>query len=156
MRLRIDGEAAHRVMRRRRHLHRQLGDVQHLILDELPIHPRQFLQDLVLRSMRDIEEHAAVGAAAALHDLGIDGERHPIARAQLHTLRVIALHEPLVITVVEAAALAADRLGDEGARHLFWHQHPGWMELHELHIHQAATGLERQVHALAIVLVAAR
>src|SRR2546423_15444473 len=101
-------------------------------------------------------EATCVGAAAPLHDLGIDGERLPIAPAQLHTLRVIALHKTPVITVVEAAALAADRLGYQGPGHLFGRQHPGWMELHEFHIHQTAAGVERQEHALAVVLVAAR
>ena len=34
--------------------------------------------------------------------------------------------------------------------------HPGRVELHELHVHEAAPGLEREVHAIAVVLVPAR
>src|ERR1700704_6950347 len=141
-------------MCRGRHLHRLLRDVEHLILDELPVHPRELLEDLILRSMRDVKEYPAVRAATALHDLRIDGEGHSIARAELHALRVVALHEALVVAVVEATALAADGLGNEGAGHLFGCQHPGGMKLHELHVHQSAARLEREQHALAVVLVA--
>src|SRR2546430_14981830 len=142
-------------MCRGRHLHRLLRDVEHLIFDELPVHPRELLEDLILRSMRDVKEYPAVGAATAFHDLRVDGERHSIPRAEFHALRVVALHEALVVAVEEATALAADGLGNQGAGHLFRRQHSGWMELYELHVHEPAAGLERQGHSLAVVLVAA-
>src|SRR6202022_4439323 len=103
----------------------------------------------------NVQEHATVGAAAALDDLGVDGQRDSIARAQLHARRVIARHEPLVVLVVEMAAFAADRLGHERAGDLFRHHHAGWMELNQFHVHQAAAGPEREEHALAIVFVTA-
>ena len=105
--------------------------------------------------MRDVQEHPAVRAAAALDDLGVNGERHAIPRAQLHADRVITRHEALVVLVVKMAALAADRLRDQRAGDLFGHDHPGWVELDELHVHQPAAGLEREEHSLAVVLVAA-
>src|SRR2546428_12703050 len=103
-------------MCRRRDFHRLLRDVEHLILDELAVHPGELLEDLVLRSMRDVKEDAAVGAAAALHDLRVDLGGRRIIKKKLHPFRVIALHEPLVTTVVEAAGLAAVSTGGQGTR----------------------------------------
>ena len=52
-------------------------------------------------------------------------------------------------------AVGALAAGDEGPGRLLGEDHPGGMELHELHVHEAAPGLERQAHAIAVVLVAA-
>ena len=63
MGLGVDHHPAHRVVGGWGHLHRLAGDVQHLQLQELPVHPRQPLQDVVFPDVADVQEHAAVGAA---------------------------------------------------------------------------------------------
>ena len=95
-------------------------------------------------------------AAASLGDLGVVRQRHAVARAELEPLRVVALHEALAERVVEPPALAAHRLGHQRARRLLGEDHPGRVELDELHVHQPAARVERQAHAVAVVLVAAR
>ena len=151
----VDDDAAHRVVRGGRHLHRLAGDVEHLVLDELAIHPRQPLEDRLLRNVRHVEEHAAVRAAAAFGDLRVVREGDPIARRQLESLGIVALHVALAAGVRQPATLAAHRLGDEGAGDLLRPQHPGRMELHELHVRDAAARLEGERHAFAVVLVPA-
>ena len=94
--------------------------------------------------------------AAALGDLGVVRQRHAVARAELQALRVVALHEPLAERVVEAAAFAAHRLGDQRARRLLGGDHAGRVELDELHVHEPAARVEREAHAVAVVLVATR
>jgi hypothetical protein len=106
--------------------------------------------------MRDVEEDPAVRAAPALDDLGVARERHPVARAELEALRVVALHVPLAERVVEAPAFAPHGFGDERPGRLLGHDDPGRVELHELHVHQPAARIERQSHAVAVVLVATR
>ena len=54
------------------------------------------------------------------------------------------------------AALAAHRLGHERAGGLLGRDHAGRVELHELHVHHAATRPQRERHRLAEVLVAPR
>ena len=89
LRVAIHADAAHDVMRRRADFHRFLGDVDVGQLLELMIHARQLLLDVLRRvrnfflDPRDVEEHAAVRAAAARLDFAIDAAGHVVAREQL-------------------------------------------------------------------------
>jgi hypothetical protein len=114
MGLRVDHHPAHRVVGGGGDLHGLLGDVQQLVVQELPVHAGQLLQDGVLAEVGDVQEHPAVGAATSLGDLGVVGQRHPVAGRQLHPLGVVAGHEPLPEGVGEVAALTPDGLGDQG------------------------------------------
>src|SRR5262245_54092193 len=85
----VDANSAHHVVRRRSHLHWSLGDVDVRQLHELMVHARELLLDH-LRGVgdlsldpRNVEEHAAVGAAAALADLSDDAASNMISREQL-------------------------------------------------------------------------
>ena len=156
VRLGVDEHSAHRVMRRRRDLHGRRRDVEHREVDELPVHPGKALQDRVAVEMRDVEQHAAVRRSSALGDLQVVGKGDTVARRELHALRVVALHEALAGGVPQDPALAANCLGHEDARGLLGRDHPGRMELDELHVAQAAPGLRRQPHRVAGVLVAPR
>ena len=70
-------------------LHRLARDVDVRELFELVIHARQFAFDVLggarelFLDPRDVEEHAAVRAAAALLDLAHDAAGHVIPRQQL-------------------------------------------------------------------------
>ncbi len=114
------------------------------------------LEDELAREVRDVEQHAAVGGAAALEDLRVVRQRDPVAGGELAALGVVALHEALPVRVAQDAALAAHGLGHEGARGVLRRDHAGRVELHELHVLELAAGLQREAHALAEVLVAAR
>src|SRR5262249_6999615 len=109
----------------------------------------------------DVEEHAAVRAAAALAHLAPNAARDVVARQELGRasralvalgvapallfvvggLAAIVLgdvreHEALLLVVEQDAALAAHALGDEDALHAGRPDHPGGMELDELHVDQ--------------------
>jgi hypothetical protein len=55
--------------------------------------------------------------------------------------------------VLEVAAFAADGFGDQRPGGLFGRHHPGRVELNQLHVLQPAAGSQRQVHAVAGVLI---
>ena len=112
------------------------------------------VEDHVAVEVRDVEEHAAVLGSAALRDLGVVGQRDAVARRELEPLRVVALHEALAGGVAQDPALAAHRLGHERPRGLLRIDHPGGVELDELHVAQAAACLGREPHRIAGVLVA--
>ena len=109
----------------------------------------------------DVEVHAAVRAAAALADLAHDAAGDVIAREQfrrppraLVTLGVapafllvvgglglveignVLEEKPPAFLVEQHATFAAHRLGDQDALHAGRPDHPGRVELHELHVHQ--------------------
>ena len=78
----------------------------------------QALHDLVGAQVAHVEHHVALHAlakAAALLDLSLDGACDEVARAELHLLGCVALHEALALVVDEVAALAAAGLGQERA-----------------------------------------
>ena len=104
----------------------------------------------------DVEQHAAVLGSAALGDLGVVGQGDAVARGELEPLRVVALHEALARGVAQDAALAAHGLGDQRPCRLLREDHPGRVELDELHVAQPAAGLGGQAHRVAGVLVTAR
>ena len=116
-------------------------------------------------------------AAAALPDLADDASGHVVAREQLGrparalvALRVaepflfavgglaaivfrdVVEEEPLALAVEQHSAFAAHALGDEDALHGGRPDHPGGMELHELHVHQFGAGVVREHVAVAGVL----
>jgi hypothetical protein len=138
---------------RRCDLHRRTRDVEHLVFDELAVHPRKLRQDEVLAGVRDVEEHPAVGTTSSFGDLAVVGQRHSIARAQFHALRVVAGHEALAMDVVETATLAPYGLGDEDAGRILGGDHAGRVELDQLHVHQASPGFKGEGHGLTEVLV---
>ena len=119
LRVGIHAHAAHHVMGRRADLHRLLRDVDVRQLLELVVHARQLALDVLLGvrqpllDPRDVEEHAAVRAAAALLDLAVDAARDVVARQQLGrpARRLVALGvAPALFLVV--GRLVAVRLGD--------------------------------------------
>ena len=61
-------------------------------------------------------------------------------------------HEPLAVRVAQDAALAAHGLGHQQAAHAGRPDHPGGMELDELHVDELGARLERQGVAVAAVL----
>ena len=81
--LRVDADAAHDVVGRRADLHRAGRDVDVGQLLELLVHRGQLAADVVGRQVADVEEHAAVGRAAALADLGVDRAGDVVAGRQL-------------------------------------------------------------------------
>ena len=89
LRVAVDADAAHDVMRRRADLHRLGGDVDVGQLLELVIHARQLFLDVLGRvgdlflDPGNIEKHAAVRAAAAGLHLAHDAAGDVIARQQL-------------------------------------------------------------------------
>ena len=96
------------------------------------------------------------GRAAALGDLRVVGEGDAVAGGQLEPLGVVALHEALAVGVAQDPALAADGFGHQRAGRFLRRDHPGGVELHELHVAQAAPRVGGQAHRVARVLVAAR
>ena len=122
----------------------------------------------------DVEEHAAVRGAAAGLDLAVDAARHVVARQQLgrtagalvalrvapaffrigRRLRLVVVgdvveHEAAAFAVLQHAAFAAHALGDEDALHARRPDHPGRMELDELHVDQLGAGAIGQRVAVA-------
>ena len=76
--------------------------------------PVQALHDPLGAEVGEVEQHAAVHAAA-LVDLGLLGARHHIARGELELVGGVLLHEPLALGVEQPCALAPGALGDEQA-----------------------------------------
>lgn len=73
-----------------------------------------------------------------------------------HAVGVVARHEALTLDVGELPTFASHCLGDEGCGRLLGREHSRGVELHQLHVHEPAAGLEGKGHALAVVLVAPR
>src|SRR5205814_4094740 len=119
----------------------------------------------------------AMRAAATLPDLTDDASGHVVAREQLGrpacalvalrvtepfffgigglaaiVLRNVVEEEPLALAVEQHSTFAADALGDEDALYGGRPDHPGGMELHELHVHQIGAGVVREHVAVAGVL----
>ena len=178
----VDADAAHHVVRRRPDLHRPRRDVDVGELLELLVHRGQLAPDVIGRQVADVEEHPAVRRAPTLADLGVDRPRDVVPRRQLGrpagvglaggaqgldpgpgllvgrrvlvaaVLREVVPHESLAILVAQDPALAANRLGHEEAADAGRPDHPGRVELDELHVDQLGAGAERQRLAVARVL----
>ena len=65
MRLGLDADAAHRVVRGGRDLHRHTRDVQHRQVNELPVHTRKPAEHQLAAQLRDVEQHPAVAPCRA-------------------------------------------------------------------------------------------
>ncbi len=127
----------------------------------------------------DVEEDAAVRAPPPVADLAHDAAGDVIAREQLRrparALVALGVAPPLLLVarglalvvlgdvveeeapaflVEQHAALAAHALGDEDALHAGRPDHPGGMELDELHVHQLGAGVVGERVAVARVLPA--
>ena len=100
LRVAVDANPAHRVVRRRPDFHRRPRDVEVGELLELVVHARQLLLmcsaafGSLLLDPGDVEEHAAVRAAAAGLDFAVDAARDVVAREQLG--RTVAVLSPCV------------------------------------------------------------
>src|SRR5207249_1151393 len=145
-------DAAHHVVAGRPDLHRLFRDVHARQLLELVVHRRQALLDVVGGAARvDVEEDAAVRAAAAGLHLGVDRPRDLVARQQIGRAAVVLLvlvpavglglvvgrlpfeelgdvvkHEALAFAVLQRPAVAAHALGDEDAAYGGRPHHPRW------------------------------
>ena len=127
----------------------------------------------------DVEKDAAVRAPAALADLAHDAARDVVAGEELRgparALVALGVAPPFLLVVGGLAAivlrdgveeeapaflveqhpaLAADALGDEDALHAGRPDHPGGMELDELHVDQLGARIVRERLAVARVLPA--
>ena len=89
-----------------------------------------------------------LGAPACL-DFLVDRSRHHVARGELFLFRVVLEHEPLALGILQIAALAADRLGDQDAAHPGWPDHAGRMELHHFRVEHLGPGVEAYGDAVA-------
>ena len=177
----IDPDPAHDVVGRRPDLHRALRDVDVGELLELLVHRGQLAPDGLGREVADVEEDAAVGRSPALLDLGVDGPRDVVAGRQLRRAAGVGLatlgqrghpaggllvgrgvlgpaivgeigpHEPLAVLVAQDPALAADRLGHQQAADARRPDHPGRVELDELHVDELGARLVRERLAVAAV-----
>ena len=119
LRLRVDPDTSHRVVRGRPYLHRLLGDVDVAELLELMIHRRELALDVFGAAPRvDVEKYAAVrGAAPSLH-FAVDGARDDVARQEVRSSPRLgrdarrALAQPLVGFILGARGLARVELRD--------------------------------------------
>ena len=176
--VRVDLDPAHHVVAGGADLHRLLRDVDIGQLLELVVHRRQLLEDLLRRPPGgDVEEHAAVRAAPAGLDLGVDRAGDLVARQQLgrtavvvrvgvpavalglgrrvlvaEHVRDVVEHEPLALGVAQHPAVAADGLGDEDPLHRRRPDHAGRVELQELHVDQRRARTQGQRVPVAGVL----
>ena len=179
----VDLHAAHHVVRGREHLHRLARDVDVGELEELLVHARQLLPDVLgLAARGDVEERAAVRAAAPFPHLLRDGARDDVPGEQLRRASCLGLaagddvghpavglllgvgevaaehlgdvaeHEALAAGVLEDAAFPAHALGHQDAADAEWPHHSGRVELDELHADQVGAGVVGQRMAVAGVL----
>src|SRR6185312_9843517 len=108
LRVGIDADSAHRVVRRRAHFHRFLGDVEAAEFLELVVHARQlllpvglgvearFLFAVPLGEGLQFEEDAAVRAAAAFAGLPNDTAGHVVAGQEFRRAVAILVAEHVV------------------------------------------------------------
>ncbi len=139
----VDDHAAAGVVRRRHHRNRIAGDVQPQ-LQALGVHGGEVLDDEIRRLVADVQIQAV--RAQTLHFM-VYGARHHVPGGQLGAL-VEARHEALAVGQQQAAALAANRLGDQKALRLGVVQ-AGGVELHEFHVRHPAAGAPRHGDAVA-------
>ncbi len=178
--IRIHPDAAHDVVGGGAHFHGDLRDVDVGELLELVVHGRKFSFDVLDRigemfpDPADIEEHSAVGRAAARFDLAHDAARHVVAGQEfgwparvLVPLGVspalfggvrglgfvvvgnVSEHEPFAVLVPQHAAFAPDPFGDQETADGQRPHHPGGMELDELHVHQFGARFIREGMAVS-------
>ena len=144
--MKVGGDAAHIVVRRRQHRDRPLGhvdagedarkigDAGQPLGQHVGIEMVQMQMDVVL-----------VGAdAAALPDLDGDGAGDDVARGEILGVGRVALHEVLAFGIAQEAAFAARAFGDQHARAI----DAGRVELHELHVLQREPGAQH--HGVAV------
>ncbi len=181
-RVRHDPDAAHHVVGGRADLHRPGRDVDVGELLELLVHRGQLAPHVLGGQVADVEEDAAMRRAAALLDLGVDRPRDVVPGRELGRPPRVGLaalrergdpcrglvvgrgvlgaavlgevfpHEPLAQAVAQDPALAADGLGDQQAADARRPDHPGGVELDELHVDELGTGLVGERLPVAAVL----
>ena len=79
-----------------------------------------------------------------------------VGRLLPEELRDVVEHEPLALGVLQDPAVTADRLGDEQSLHRRGPDHPGRVELDELHVDQGRPGAQRQRMTVTGVLPGVR
>jgi hypothetical protein len=139
----VDHDSAHAVVCRGGGLDGFFGDVDAQLREPL-VHPGQPLLDERPLAVGDVEVHRVVCGSTSRRYLLGDGPRDHITRVELNLVGGVPLHEPLAVGVIEATALATDRLGDQTAVPLVAVAaagHPGRVELDERYVHQLGAGL---------------
>src|SRR2546427_4939484 len=142
--LSIHPNATHHVMTRRPNFHRPFGDIHIRELAKLVIHARQFLLYVFRRLVRDVEIRAAMFRATAFLCFRVDRASYHVARREIHSFRIVTLHETLAVFVSQHAAFAAHRLGDQDSLYARRPNHAGRMKLDELHVHQFGACIKSQ------------
>ena len=141
--LRLDANAAHRVMDGRTHLHGLVRDVDGGERMELLVHRRQLAFHVVRAQVANVEVRAAVRRTATGLHLLVDRPRDNVARRQLLLDRVVVEHESRAFGVEEQAAFAAHGFGHQDAARTGRPDHARRVELHELHVEQVRSRLVR-------------
>ena len=108
-------------------------------------------EDALGAEMAQVEKDGVVDAPASL-DLRRLRPRDDVAGGKLERVRRVARHEPLAVAVDEKAALATAPLRDEDAAR----KERRRVELHELHVLERKSGVQRHRHAVAVAGVRIR
>ncbi len=136
----VDAElhAAHHVVRGRHHLDSPAGEIEAAVGAALD-HALELAPHVLGAEMAHRDVETAMRRGVALAHLGEHRPRHDVARRPL-AARVVAAHEPLARAVEEIAARATQALLDDRAGHARVRsgEEAGRMELHHLHVAQAA------------------
>ena len=136
-------------MNRRRDFHRLPGDVDVGQAQELLVHRRQLLLDLVGAEMPDVQERPAMFGAATGLDFFVDRACHHVTGRQFFLLGVVLQHETLAFAVRQVTTLATHGLGDQDPADARRPDHAGWMELHHLRVQDFRAGVEAHPDAVA-------
>ncbi len=176
----VDLDPTHHVVAGRADLHRLLGDVDIGEFLELVVHDGSFLMITSAGSRVDTSRKTPpcgdprpaltselIARATSSRGSSSGGrllfsgsayQRSPSSsrgrRTAAEHVGDVVEHEALALGVAQHSAVTADRLGDEDALHRRGPDHPGGVELDELHVDQRAAGTQRQRVAVAGVLPA--
>ncbi len=140
---RIGLDAAHHVVRRRRHRDQALGDIQTMIRAEA-VDMREPRRDHTRGQVRYVKKDPV--AVGLLHLIEY-AARHDVPGRQFLLGRVVG-HEPMAFNVAQQATLSPDRLGNQKRGHAGQAYGRG-MELEELHVHDLGPSLIGQGYAVA-------
>ena len=115
--------------------------------------------DLGVDRPRDVVPRRQLGRPPRVGLLALGQGGHPAGRLLVRggvlrppVLGQVVPHEPFAVLVAQDPALAADRLGDEQPANARRPDHPGRVELDELHVDQLGAGLIGEGLAVAAVL----
>src|ERR1051326_6275477 len=112
----IDLHTAYYEMGRRRNLDRTAGKIEAYVTAAFH-HAWKMLFHELCAKVRHIDEDAVVRSAAPGLDLEIAAAGNDVARRALESLRIVALHKPLVPAVKQPSARSAKTFFQHGAGH---------------------------------------